>query len=133
VSQENIEVVRQVYAAYAAGGIEAVISFYAEDHVAYAVPEWPDDSEYHGPDGLRKLSRQWTENFDNFGLDVRELRDVGDIVVALLEMTGQIPGAAERVRQPVGAVHCSRQNGLIAETRYFLSWREALEAAGLSE
>lgn len=58
MSQENVELVRRSYAAYAEIGTRQVASFYAEDHVAYAVPEWPDDSEYHGPEGVRKLSRQ---------------------------------------------------------------------------
>ena len=32
-----------------------------------------------------------------------------------------------------GVVYADFGKGLIGETRYFLSWREALEAAGLRE
>ena len=54
-------------------------------------------------------------------------------MIALLEMTGRIKGSSLPIQQPIGAVHGGFHDGLIGETRYFLTWREALEAAGLSE
>jgi hypothetical protein len=53
-------------------------------------------------------------------------------VVALLDMRGRIKGSNLPVHQPVGAVH-DAADGLIGETHYFLTWRKALEAAGLRE
>jgi ketosteroid isomerase-like protein len=133
MSQENVELVRRAYTAYAENGIEGVVAFYAADHVAYSVPEWPDDPEYHGRDGLRKLSGQWTENFEDFGFLVHELRDAGDTVVALCEMTGRIKGSGVPIRHSLGVGHTDFRDGLVGETRYFLAWREALEAAGPEE
>ena len=133
MSRENVELVRQAYAAYAKNGIDGAVSYWAEDHVAYSVPEWPDDPEYHGRDGMRKLNGQWTDNFEEFGFHLHELRDAGDTVVALLELTGRIKGSAVPIRQPLGAVHSDFRGDLIGETRYFLAWREAIEAAGLQE
>ena len=54
----NVELVRRAFAAYAENGMEQVASFYPEDHVAYAPPEWVDESEYHGHDGLRRLAQR---------------------------------------------------------------------------
>jgi hypothetical protein len=132
MSRENVELVQRSWAAYAEVGMARVAEFYAAEHVAYAVAEWPDDPKY-GPEGLEKLSDQWTENFDEFSFDFHEVRDAGDTVIALLEMTGRIKGSAVPIQQPLGAVHGGFRDGLIGETRYFLSWQEALEAAGLSE
>lgn len=74
MAPENVEIVRRGHAAFATGGMETALPFFTQDTVVYSIPEWPDDPEYHGHDGLRKLDRQWRENFDDFGFDVRELR-----------------------------------------------------------
>src|SRR5512144_1826785 len=98
MSQGNVDLVRAAYAAYAENGADAFDAFFADDHVAYAVPEWLDDSEYHGVDGMRKLSGEWTENFDDFGFEVDDLRDVGETVVALIELTGFVRGTRAPIR-----------------------------------
>ena len=131
MSQEDVEVVRQAYVAFAEKGAEGVIPFFTEDVVIYSIPEWPDDPEYHGHDGVRKLIRQWTENFDAFGFDVSELRDGGDTVIALYELLGQTKGSATPMRMQIGAVSELR-DGQVAQQRLFSSWEDALEAAALS-
>jgi ketosteroid isomerase-like protein len=133
MSQENVELVRRGYAALAENRIEGVIPFFTEDVVIYSIPEWPDDPEYHGHDGLRKLLRQWSENFDDFGIDVRELHDGGDTVVALTELTGQTKGSAVPMRMQVGAVFSGFRDGKVGRQDLFSSWEAALEAAGLRE
>ena len=59
MSEENVEVVRRGYAAFAEKGVEGAIPFFTEDAVIYsipeetkgsAVPEWP---VHHWPVGLR--------------------------------------------------------------------------------
>ncbi len=104
MSQVNGEVVRRGYAAFAEKGGEGVIPFFTEDAFIYSIPEWPDDPEYHGHDGLRKLTRQWTENFDSFGFDISELRDGGDTVISLHELVGQMKDSAVPMRMQIGAV-----------------------------
>ena len=111
MSQENVEIVRRGYAAFAEKGAEGVIPFFTDDAVIYSIPEWPDDPEYHGHDGLRKLTRQWTENFDDFGFDLHELRDGGDAVVALHELTGETKGSAIPMKMQIGAVFSSETDG----------------------
>ena len=132
MSEENVEIVRRGYTAFAEKGIEGVIPFFTEDVVIYSIPEWPDDPEYHGHDGLRKLTRQWTENFDAFGFDISEIRDGGDTVIALYELVGETKGSATPMRMQIGAVSEFR-DGRIAGQRLFSSWEGALEAAGLRE
>ena len=133
MSEENVEIVRQVAAAFAEKGAEGTIPFFTEDNVIYSIPEWPDDSEYRGHDGLRRLTRQWTENFDDFGLDLHELHDGGETVVALYELIGQTKGSAIPMRMQIGAVFSGFSGGRVAQQRLFSSWEAALEAAGLSE
>ncbi len=127
-----MEIMRRGYAAFAEKGVEGAIPFFTEDAVIYSIAEWPDDPEYHGHDGLRKLTRQWTENFDSFGFDISELRDGGDTVIALYELVGETKGSATPIRMQIGAV-CEFRDGRVARQRLFSNWESALEAAGLSE
>jgi ketosteroid isomerase-like protein len=133
VSQENLEIVRRAYEAFAAGGFDAVAPFFAPDAVHHAYPEWVSESVYRGPDGLRTLVAEGTDNFDGFEFDVREIRQVGDNVLMLGETVGQIKGSGVPIRQPLGAVYSDFRDGQIGEARNFLTWREALEAVGLRE
>ena len=105
MSQENVEIVRSGFAALAEQGVEGVIHYFTEDVVIYSIPEWPDDPDYHGHDGVRRLFRQWAENFDEFTLEPRDVQDGGDSVVGLLELTGQTKRAALPMTMEIGAVY----------------------------
>ena len=131
MSQENVEIVRRGFGAFSEGGIEASLEFFTEDLVLHSMPEWPDDAEYHGHDGLRKLARQWEENFDDFGFRVVDVRDGGDSVVALLEMAGSTKEAGVPLAAEIGAVSSQFEDGRAGDVRYFGSWKDALESAGL--
>jgi ketosteroid isomerase-like protein len=133
MSQENVEVVRRAYEGFAAGGAEATRASFAPDAIHYPFPEWVGQPEYRGAEGLRTLLAEWTDNFDAFEFEVRELRDAGANVVMLGETVGRIKGSGVPIRQPLGAVYSDFRDGQIGEARNFLTWREALEAVGLSE
>ena len=133
MSQDNVELVQRAFDAFSVGGVEAALPFYSRDVVMYSVPEWPEDPLYRGHDGARKLTGAWTDNFDEWGWEVHELRDVGTGVVALVEMTGGIKDSGVPIRQPVGIVCSDFRDGTVGEFRFFLTWQAALEAVGLAE
>ena len=133
MSQENVKIVRQVFKAFAAGGIEAALAYFSPNVALYAFSEWPGPSEYRGHDGIRALIAEWTENFDDFHIEVHEVRDIGERVLLLAETFGRIKDSRVPIRQPLGAIYWDFRDGKIGETRNFLTWRQALEAAGLSE
>ena len=133
MSQENVEIVRRIFDAYAGGGIEAALPFYTPDVVMHPFPEWIEESEYRGHAGVRRLIAVWTDNFDEFEFRAHEIREVGDQVLALAETAGRIKGSGVPIRQPLGVVNSKFRDGMIGETRNFLTWEQALEAAGLAE
>ena len=133
MSEENVETTHKVFEAFGAGGVEAVLDSFAPDIVLHAFPEWPGPSDYRGHDGIRALLAEWTENFDDFEIEVHEVRAVGDRVLVLAETVGRIRGSRVPIRQPFGAVWWDFRNGQVGKGRNFLTWREALEAAGLEE
>jgi ketosteroid isomerase-like protein len=132
MSQENVEVARQVVEAFNRGGVAATAPFVARDLQVHPFPEWPGPPLYRGMDGLTKLAEEWTENFDDYAWDVQRLIGAGERVVLLFHHGGRTKGQGVAVHQPVGAVFWLR-GGRVARMDYFLRWREALEAAGLRE
>ena len=133
MSQENVEIVKESLAAYADGGIEVLLPFLRRDVVCYPFPEWVEEGVYRGHDGLRKLSRIWTDTFDDFRVEFDELQDHGSKVVALGTIGGLIKVTGAPLRQPVGVVYSGFRNGLIGEMHFFTTWQQALKAVGLEE
>ena len=133
MSQENVEIAMRAYDTFAAGGIDAALPYFAPDVVAYPFPEWLEESEYRGHDGLRALIAVWTDNFDEFEFHNQGFREVGDSVLVLGETAGKIKGSGVPIRQPLGVVYSDFRDGMIGKTRNFLTWRQALDAVGLRE
>jgi len=128
MARENVEVVREMLEAFSAEGVDAALPHVAPDAVWHAVPEWPDESDYPGHDGVRRFTAAWTETFDDFALEIEEVREVGDRVVALFWVGGRPRGTGVSVRQPIGGAFTLR-DALAVEARFFLTWDEALAAA----
>jgi ketosteroid isomerase-like protein len=133
MSEENVEIVRRAFEALDENGVEGVLPFLASDVIFYPFPEWVEADEYRGHDGIRDVLAVWTQNFDEFTIEVDELRDAGARVVALYEQSGRTKDSGIPVRQRVGGVFWDFRRGEIGKASYFLSWDEAREAAGLSE
>jgi hypothetical protein len=114
-------------------GIESLLVFYAPDVVCYPAEGWVEESVCHGHEGIRKLSAVWAESMDDVGLSVKEVRDMHERVLILAELTGRAKDSGAPARQPFGVVNSDlRDDGAVGEVRFFRTWREALDAVGLS-
>ncbi len=129
----NVELVQRSQDLFAAGGIEATLPCFAEDVVVHPFPEWVEESEYHGHEGLRALIAVWIDNFDEFEFHASEIRDLGDTVLSLGETAGRIKGSGTPIRQPLGGVFSEFRDGRIGRCDYFLTWKQALEKVRLTE
>jgi ketosteroid isomerase-like protein len=134
MSQENVDVLRKAADALNSGGVEALLDFFPEDVVLYPFPDAPESSDgFHGHAGIRDLMGGWNESFDDLTVATGEIRDGADNLVALGELSGTIRGSNVPVRQPMGIIAWDFRGGKIGRARFFPSWEEALEAAGLQE
>ncbi len=139
MSQENVEIVRRVYAAAARRDTPAVLELYDADveldpsRLQFAGLAGDDAGMYHGHEGLRRFFREWHEAWRVIDYDFDELIDAGDeqvISVVTRHARGRASGAD--VARPVALVWTLRGNK-VARVVWFLSRAEALEAVGLSE
>jgi ketosteroid isomerase-like protein len=130
MSRENVEIVRDAFQTFGAEGIEPTLSFFSPDVVWHPTDRWLEGPSYRGHDGMRRLEAAFSENFDGFRYEVRDIRDAQDRVVALIDMSGRIKHSGTDVSQRLGFVVSGFDDRTFRDVRAFPSWREALEAVG---
>jgi ketosteroid isomerase-like protein len=89
MSDENVEIVRRAYEAWNRGDGDAAIELLDPDVKWSLPPHFPDAETWHGRDrvvdGLREMMASW----ESLQMDVRELIDDGDRVVARVRFEGR--------------------------------------------
>src|SRR4051794_13859095 len=93
MSQENVEIVRRGYERYASGDAEWVSTLFAE------TAELPDagglgvadtaTGTLTGPAGFLRSANESLEGFDDFHVDVEDVVEAGDAVIALVRIAGK--------------------------------------------
>jgi len=134
MSQENVELIRSGYEAFNRGDIDGVVTALAapdcEFITAGRLPGVED--VYRGPEGFRRFVSFFWETFDDAQVEVHELIDAGDQLLATVTNHG-------RGKQSGADVHWTTWNvwtirdGKVVRGQAFTSREEALEGAGLSE
>ena len=89
MSSENVEVVRRAYEAFNIDDPEAAIALLDPD-VEWTLPaHFPDAETWRGRDRVVEGLRSMASSFDSLNLEVHELIDAGDRVVALVHIQGR--------------------------------------------
>jgi len=134
MSQENLELVRASYAAFAEGGLDGYMEHFADDVDYRAVEDAPDDrGPIHGKDALRAWLQDWIDMFDSFTMEPMELIETGDDMVVCAERYGgRARLSSVATDSSVWTVFTIR-TGKIARAREYPTRAEALEAVGLRE
>ena len=131
MSEENVEIVRSNVEAFERGDWD-----FAFANVSPEI-EWeetaglgPDASVYRGSDEARKALESWLGMWEDYESEVVRYVDAGDEVVVLGRERGR-GRSGVTVERDIAQVH-ALNDGQVVRVRLFASWREALEAAGLS-
>jgi ketosteroid isomerase-like protein len=129
VSQENVEIVRR--------GTEA----FEDDEEAWLstfdpAVEWYPIEDGHIPsrgfEAAAGVRRRWLESWEGHQIDLEEMKDGGDSVVACMHLTGRGKRSGVEVDLRV-YMHFKLRDGKIVYIYEYADRGEALEAAGLSE
>jgi hypothetical protein len=128
---ENVAVVRRAIEAFNADGLDGLVAFSREDLITYPIPEWIEDDEYRGHDGLRRVL-SWQYVFDRLVWEPIEVRAVGARVVVHARLLGETKTGGG-IQQEFGALCSEIRDGKVGELRFFRTWPEALAAAGATE
>ena len=132
MSQENVEVVRQIYASWGPG------SSPAESNLLHPDIEWvnPRDALEPGTrmgiEAFTSITDELDDTIRNFRMEVERCIDAGDCVVVIATMRGYGSISGVEIQRRHGSVWTIR-NGQAIRFQWFYEPAEALEAAGLSE
>ncbi len=132
MSQENVEIARQAWKAYAERGVDAAVVFYSEHCVIEDFPEMPDRAAvYEGPQGFRERDRNFREVWTDFVIEPVEYINAGDDAVVVVSAMSGAGGGSGAPLDGVAVFVWEIRNGRIVRDRAFMSKQAALEAVGL--
>jgi ketosteroid isomerase-like protein len=128
MSQENVDVVRALFAALDSQDWEAALGLFDPD------VEWaPTEGRFHGVDGVVTSLAEWLEPWDEHYIEPEEFAEAGAEVLAVIHLTGRSERGSEMaIDQRFFQLYAVR-DGKITRMLEFTRRDEALEAAGLSE
>jgi ketosteroid isomerase-like protein len=133
MSVENVEIFRRV--AELLGGdnptasVDAALE-YADPEIVFesAIVTGAEGGTYRGHEGLRKWAADYEAAFDEVRTTPEDFRDLDDRVLMLGRVIGRGRGSGVEL-----AFLSTLRDGRIIHAKGFLSWEQALEAAGLHE
>jgi len=131
MSEENVERVREGYK-FVDREHEPNLDLLHPDVRWHTRADLPDTATHRGHDGAATLMAGWFGAFDDLRVDVEELIDVGDRVVAVLRLHGRARGSAREVEMSETHVLTMR-DGKVTEIHEYPTKAEALRVAGLDE
>ena len=129
MSQENVEIVRRSIEAFQHDE-EAWLSTADPAIVWHPIEEAHTPSRGH--EAAIGVRRRWLESWEGHQIDVEEMEDGADSVVACLHVTGRGKRSGVEVDLRL-YIHFKLRDGKIVYAYEYADRAEALEAAGLSE
>jgi ketosteroid isomerase-like protein len=132
MSEENLQVVRAAFDTFSRGDMPAMLELFDQSVVFTPLPDAPDFQSFHGHEGLLQGMAQTIEIWDDFSVELREMRDLDDHVLASLRWWGRGPSSGIQVEVDICALVTFRK-GKIVRWQFFPSEQQALEAAGPSD
>jgi ketosteroid isomerase-like protein len=140
MSQENVDVVRRMYARLADRGAwrrgdydDLFRDFCAPDYEMIPPPIYPDAAtSYRGLEGVHQWQRLMDEIWADWDFQAERFFDAGDQVAVFVRTSGIARQSGAPVEIPVAHVLTLR-DGRVTRLKVFLDRHEALEAVGLDQ
>jgi ketosteroid isomerase-like protein len=93
MSEENVAVVRQGFAAWEADDLTGMLAALDDQLVTRRLAPMPDPGIWHGPEGAIDVAAEWIDTFDDFTMSAEEFIDAGDHVVVRVAQEGRSRGS----------------------------------------
>ena len=139
MSEENVEVVRGLFDLFQTAMDRGDVGSWTESEDLADDFEWipppgiPGLGTYRGQEGFLEFMRAWTEDFEDWSVELEQVFDAApDRVAGIVRQRAIGKASAAPVDLQQGMVW-EFKDGRVIRIRHFLSPSQALEAAGLSE
>ena len=133
MSQENVELARRGFEAFARGGPQAVVDFW-DPEIELWLPSGMIQSggTYRGREAVLGWMKEWAEAWEEIEYKAEEFTDAGDTVVVGVLYDGRGKGSGVRTEGRFWYVFKYR-NARLRRWELYPDRDQALEAVGLSE
>jgi ketosteroid isomerase-like protein len=128
MSGEGVAVAQRLWDAWERGDLVAMFELIDPEVVSRQFPEQIDVRDYHGHDGVREVMEDWIGTWDNWKIELLNLREVGDAALLALHQSGQGKSSGVAMEGDVWFVWRVRA-GRVVSWEMFQTEAEALEAA----
>jgi uncharacterized protein len=120
VVQENVQIVKEAYAAFGRGDIQGLLALFAED-IEWIIPGegWPLAGTYRGRAGVAGLFQKVSEMLEISFLETREFVAQGDRVLVVGFSGGRIKGA-NRTYEHHEVLAFTVRNGKVTNVREYI-------------
>ena len=120
MSEQNVEVVKGVYGAFARGDVPAVLGSFTDDIEWFEAEGMPYGGLHRGPDAVaQKVFGPITEDVEGFAVTPEEVIGSGATVAAVVRYTGTGKSTGKALDEP--AVHVwDLRDGKLARFRQFI-------------
>jgi ketosteroid isomerase-like protein len=134
MSEENVEIVRNAFAAFERGDIDGLLRLCDEEIVITQPPDLPGVSpEQRGHRGVLEALAIWPEQWDEYRIELLRVDAApGGKVFVAQRSSGRGKQSGVEVNMDFSFVFTVHE-GKISEWRLFMQEEQAVEAAGLSE
>jgi ketosteroid isomerase-like protein len=131
MTQENVEGVRRGFDCLARGDLEGLFALLDPDIIWHQPSDLPDRVTARGHAELGTIMGRWIGEWDNYRVELEELIDAGDCVVAVQTIRGKGKGSGVETQMREAHVY-KVQDGRAVEVWEYRTKEEALSAVGLS-
>jgi ketosteroid isomerase-like protein len=132
MSRENVEIVRRLYQAFNQADYDSMLAPVHPDVEFDASDRLPDEGILRGRDAYRRFLERTFDTWAQFAVEVDELVDAGDAVVALVRIVGV--GKTSKVTVEERTVHVTwLRDGTPYRVKVFADRGDALRAVGRRE
>ena len=132
MSQENVEVVWRAHEALNVGDIDELLTLCHPEFQLDMSDRVLNPATYQGHDGIRQFYSEVQEVWERYVWEPEELRDEGDVVVALLRTQARGRASGVEIDRNTAMVWTVR-GGKALSLRFYREPEKALEAVGLRE
>jgi ketosteroid isomerase-like protein len=132
MSSKNLQTVARMYDAYARRDFELSLSLF-DPEIEFSQPaDEPGAGTFHGHEGVVQAFAEWTGEWDNYRVEVEELTDLGDQVLARTRHHGRGKGSGVAVELEIFQLWTLRDDKVVRARMYYdeAEARAAGEAAG---
>ena len=131
MSQGDVEVVRDQFAAVNERDFPRAMSLYAEDVVLVVDPGFLEGGTYEGREAVGNWFGDWFRTFEpGYRFEIEETRDLGDVVYLDASHGGRGRTSGIPVEGRMGYLYTVR-DGKVARVELYRRPAEAREAAGI--